>query len=172
MRSYERSTHDLSYAWRSTMGIGTLVPFLCEIGLPGDTWDINLVEKVLTKPTTGPLFGSYKMQMDVFTCPIRLYNALLHNNALNVGLDMKQVRLPKFMVSCPAACYPDKSNGNQWIQINPSSIFAYLGRRGFTGRKKGITFNATPEIAYYDIFKNYYANKQEENWYMVDYDGY
>lgn len=172
MRSYERSTHDLSYAWRSTMGIGTLVPFLCEIGLPGDTWDINLVEKVLTKPTTGPLFGSYKMQMDVFTCPIRLYNALLHNNALNVGLDMKQVKLPKFKISCPSACYPEKANGNQWVQVNPSSIFAYLGRRGFTGKKQGITFNATPEIAYYDIFKNYYANKQEEDWYMVDYDGY
>ena len=28
MHEYERSTHDLSYAWRSTMSAGTLVPFL------------------------------------------------------------------------------------------------------------------------------------------------
>ena len=28
MRSYNRSTHDLSYAWRSTMNVGTLVPFM------------------------------------------------------------------------------------------------------------------------------------------------
>ena len=26
LREYDRSTHDLSFAWRSTMGVGTLVP--------------------------------------------------------------------------------------------------------------------------------------------------
>jgi hypothetical protein len=36
------------------------------------------------------------MQLDVFTCPLRLYQAQLHNNALNIGLDMKKVKLPKF----------------------------------------------------------------------------
>ena len=38
---YERSTHDLSYLWRSTMAAGTLVPFMSEIALPGDTFDIS-----------------------------------------------------------------------------------------------------------------------------------
>ena len=33
MRSYNRSTHDLSYAWRSTMNVGTLVPFMSEIAI-------------------------------------------------------------------------------------------------------------------------------------------
>ena len=28
-------------------------------------------------------------------------------------------------------------------------------------------FNAIPTIAYYDIFKNYYANKQEEKFYTI-----
>ena len=31
-------------------------------------------------------------------------------------------------------------------------------------------YNATPIIAYYDIFKNYYANKQEENFYLMNYE--
>ena len=62
IRSYNRSTHDLSYAWRSTMNVGTLVPFMSQIALPGDTWEINLNEKVLTHPTVGPLFGSFKLQ--------------------------------------------------------------------------------------------------------------
>ena len=96
MRSYNRSTHDLSYAWRSTMNVGTLVPFMSQVALPGDTWDISLNEKVLTQPTVGPLFGSYKLQLDIFECPIRLYQAMLHNNALNVGLDTSKVKLPKF----------------------------------------------------------------------------
>jgi hypothetical protein len=73
LREYGRSTHDLSYAWRSPMGVGTLVPFMKILALPGDTFDIDLDTKVLTHPTVGPLFGQFKMQLDVFTCPIRLY---------------------------------------------------------------------------------------------------
>ena len=91
LKTYNRSTHDMSFAWRNTQSVGTLVPFMCEIGLPADTWDIELNSEVLTHPTVGPLFGSFKWQLDVFTCPIRLYNSLLHNNALNIGLDMSKV---------------------------------------------------------------------------------
>jgi hypothetical protein len=95
LKTYNRSTHNLSYAWRSSMGVGTLVPCMKLVGLPGDTFDIDIDTKVLTHPTVGPLFGSYKLQIDIFTAPIRLYNAMLHNNALNVGLDISKVKLPK-----------------------------------------------------------------------------
>jgi len=62
---------------------------------PGDTMEIDLTHQIMTHPTIGPLFGSYKVQADVFQCPIRLYNAMLHNNALNIGLKMSDVKLPK-----------------------------------------------------------------------------
>ena len=42
MHNYGRSTHDLGATWRSTMGSGTLVPFMSELALPGDKWDIDL----------------------------------------------------------------------------------------------------------------------------------
>ena len=32
---------------------------------------------------------------------------------------------------------------------------------------KNISKNALPILAYYDIFKNYYANAQEENFYII-----
>ena len=89
MHEYNRSTHDLSYTWRNTQSVGTLVPFICEVALPGDTWYIKLRTQMLTHPTMGPLFGSFKQQNDIFLCPIRLYNALLHNNTLNIGMDNK-----------------------------------------------------------------------------------
>ena len=98
MKKYRRSTHDLSYAWRNTQTIGTLVPFMCEIGLPGDTWELSTETSVLTHPTVGPLFGSFKLQGEYYVCPIRLYNGLLHNNALGVGLKMSQVKLPKLNI--------------------------------------------------------------------------
>ena len=85
------------------MSAGTLVPFLCEVALPEDTWDINLETDILTHPTLGPLFGSYKVQLDVFQAPIRLYNSRLHNNELGIGLDMSQILLPTITLKAPCA---------------------------------------------------------------------
>ena len=166
LKSYERSTHNLGYLWRSTMAPGTLVPFMVEPALPGDTWDIGLASEVLTLPTVGPLFGSFKLQLDVFQVPIRLYQAQLHNNKLYIGLSMEQIKLPLLTLKAndlnPASATPIDLQ-----QINPSSLLAYLGIRGLgksTTKGNAITrkFDATPFLAYWDIYKNYYANKQEE----------
>lgn len=169
MKNYERSTHNLSYLWRSTMSAGTLVPFLNQVGLPGDTFDIKLDCNIMTHPTLGPLFGSFKVQLDVFMCPIRLYNAALHNNKLGIGMNMAQVKLPYMKLTRPvltSTTPPDIDN----CQINPSCLLAYLGIRGIGQPKDGTTgrtFNALPLLSYYDIYKNYYSNKQEEIGFIV-----
>lgn len=164
LKTYNRSTHDLSYAWRSSMGVGTLVPCMKILGLPGDTFDINIDNKVLTHPTVGPLFGSYKLQVDIFTVPFRLYIAALHNNALNVGMDMSKVKIPIYKVEQKAGTkgLPEK------LTYSKSCILTYLGNRGqemreADGSTKLISqeFNTIPLLGYLDIFKNYYANKQE-----------
>lgn len=152
LRDYGRSTHNLNYAWRSTMGIGSLVPFMKVLALPGDTFNIQLDSKIMTHPTIGPLFGSFKFQADVFTCPIRLYNAMLHNNALGVGLDMKKVKLPKLRTT---------NEG----KTGSSSIWNYLGIKHINANEK---VNAVTYLGCLDIFKNYYANKQEENFYILN----
>lgn len=164
MRDYERSTHNLSYIWRNTQAPGTLVPCMKILATPGTTYKIKANSHILTHPTVGPLFGSYKFQMDIFTVPIRLYNALLHNNSLNVGLDMAKVKFPKFAITLGK-----DSSKTPW---SSSSLLAYLGFRN-KGREFSDSldfvhkFNAIPAIAYYDIFKNYYANKQEEEFYTI-----
>lgn len=159
LREYGRSTHDLSYAWRSPMGVGTLVPFMKLLALPGDTFDIDLDTKVLTHPTVGPLFGQFKMQLDVFTCPLRLYQAQLHNNALNIGLDMKKVKLPKFVQNYKTLegepLKKSKKSGK-------GSLAEYLGLKYEPIRDQVNNVNAVPYFAYYDVFKNFYANKQED----------
>lgn len=171
LHGFERSTHDLGYIWRSTMACGTLVPFMNIVGLPGDTFDINLSADIKTYPTVGPLFGSFKLQLDVFMCPVRLYMSKLHNNALGVGMDMKNVKLP--LVDMEALGINLNGNVDYNIQqINPSSLLAYLGVRGL-GRGKykenriRRRFNALPLLSYVDIFKNYYANKQEDEAFVV-----
>ena len=174
LKTYNRSTHDLSYIWRSSMAAGTLVPF-CKILLtPGDTMEIDLTHQIMTHPTIEPLFGSYKVQADVFQCPIRLYNAMLHNNALNIGLKMSDVKLPKIEVQINDTDATADLGMNKNTQIAESCILAYLGQRGYAGyivkpisNPLTIKRNAVPLLTYYDIFKNYYANKQEENFYTV-----
>lgn len=164
LHNYERSTHDLGYLWRSTMSPGTLVPFLSEVALPGDTFDINLEADFKTHPTIGPLFGSYKCQFDVFLAPMRLYNGKLHNNALGIGMDIASVKFPLARFT-GADVDPDVVADLDNAQIDPSSLPAYFGLRGVGIKKDGgaITrdFNAIPFLAYWDIYKNYYANKQE-----------
>ncbi|WVR22129.1 MAG: major capsid protein [Malazfec virus 4] len=160
LHGFERSTHDLGYIWRSTMSAGTLVPFMCEVALPGDTFDIFLDCDVKTHPTVAPLFGSFKVQLDTFSVPWRLYNSLIHNNALKIGRNMNQAKIPQIkMVSTAISASADVDNA----QVNPSSLFAYLGIRGVGSGTAGSEryFNAIPYLGYWDIFKNYYANLQE-----------
>ena len=174
LNNYNRSTHDLSSVCRTSAAVGTLIPTLYQLVLPGDTFPIKMRCHTLTHPTIGPLFGSFKQQNDFFFCPIRLYNAMLHNNALNIGLNMKQVKFPIFPI--PYSQYTDKtkmegSNDSLLNEVNPSSLVAYTGVRALsTLEPYGTnmrTLNCTKIMMYFDIFKNYYANKQEDKFYVI-----
>ena len=96
LHSYNMSNHDLSFVFRNTQSPGTLVPFMKMVAQKGDVFDIQLINKTLTHPTVGPLFGSYKLQHFVFTCPIRLYNSWLHNNRTGIGMKMSDIKFPTF----------------------------------------------------------------------------
>lgn len=166
--NFGRSSHNVGKIIRTSQACGTIVPYWCQIGLDGTTFYIDITTKVKTLPTTGPIFGSFKHQIDVFVIPIRLYIAALHNNALGVGLNMSKVLLPRFLVySANTSIYENDTNRGQ---VNPSSLLAYLGIKGFGHSEVNQYLRSFPAIfnlAYWDIFKNYYANKQEENAYVI-----
>lgn len=161
---FASSTHDLSRIWRSTMSAGTLVPFLSEVMTPGDEFYIDLNADCLTHPTVGPLFGSFKLQLDVFMIPLRLYNSLTHLNTLEIGLDMSKVKFPMLeMTAFPMEMevVPDIDTS----QINPSCVLAYMGLRGI-GLHESVSpqprrFNMVDLLMYWDTYKNYYAALQE-----------
>ena len=171
MHDYERSTHDLSRVWRSSATVGTLIPFLTEIGLNGDKFEIDLNAAVKTIPTIAPLFGSFKLQLDVFEVPMRLYNGLLHNNALRVGMNMAQAKIPQIEIGLRQHQATNRTLDIR--QFAPDCLMSYLGVRGLgLCRDAGADeikreFNAIPVLAYYDIFKNYYANKMEKIAYVI-----
>lgn len=166
--NFGRSSHNVGKIIRTSQACGTIVPYWCQIGLDGTTFYIDITTKVKTLPTTGPVFGSFKHQIDVFVIPIRLYVAALHNNALGVGLNMSKVLLPQFIVNTAnTSIYENDTNRGQ---VNPSSLLSYLGIKGFgfsSVNQYVRRFPAIFNLAYWDIFKNYYANKQEENAYVI-----
>lgn len=166
--NFGRSSHNVGKIIRTSQACGTIVPYWCQIGMDGTTFYIDITTKVKTLPTTGPVFGSFKHQIDVFVIPIRLYIAALHNNALGVGLNMSKVLLPQFQVyTANTSIYENDSNRGQ---VNPSSLISYLGIKGFGHSKVNQYLRRFPAIfnlAYWDIFKNYYANKQEEKAYVI-----
>lgn len=177
LENFGRSSNNLSKIVRTDQSFATIVPYYCEIGLTGDTFYINEIESIIrTLPTNGPIFGSAKFQVDVFCVPIRLYMSALHNNAMGVGLKMANIKLPKLWEPIVS----DNNVGNAKIDeylikhannYNPSSLPAYLGKRGLPintiNAEMQIKRQALFELAYWDIYKNYYANKQEEIGFVI-----
>lgn len=162
LREYDMSSQNLSYVFRSTMGVGMLVPFMKIVCQKGDIFDIKLTNKTMTHPTLGPLFGSFKLQHFIFTAGFRLYNSWLHNNRTGIGMKMSDIKFPLIYRG-------DTIDKNQNAKNNPSSLYSYIGWKG-TREKVGGEMarkNAIPVLIYLDIFKNYFANTQEDNFYMI-----
>ena len=170
LNNFERSTHDLSKVVRTTMGVGTLVPIYSNFGLPGDTFDFDLETMVRTLPTVGPLFGSFKLQVDFFQIPVKLYIAGLHMNLFNVGLQMDKMYMPMMEVNYRT---PKGRNASERKQgFEPSSLMTYLGIRGggntTTNEDESILYrNALMLLSYWDIYKQYYSNRAEKKGYYI-----
>ena len=165
MRDYDMSTHDISMVFRSSVGVGMLVPFCKILCQKGDIIDINLINKTLSQPTLGPLFGSFKLQHFLFFGGFRLYNSWLHNNRTGIGMKMSDIKLPMMYA---------KTSGSTTIAktiFSKSALYKYLGwsssRRTGTNATNGVYKNGVPLLLYLDIFKNFFANTQEKKFYML-----
>lgn len=165
MRDYDMSTHDISTIFRSSIGVGMLVPFCKILCQKGDIIDINLINKTLSQPTLGALFGSFKLQHFMFFGGFRLYNSWLHNNRTGIGMKMSDIKLPMMEAKTSGTTTKAKTN------ISASALYKYLGwtssRRTGANATGGVTKNGVPLLMYLDIFKNFFANTQEDKFYML-----
>lgn len=170
-----RSTHNVSRNWKSTIAPGLLVPCLKELVLPNDTYKIDIDTKIFTLPTTGPMFGSFKFQIDLFYAPFRLYNGALHNNALGIGQKMETIEFAQIQFPMMQSINKAKAGlAADWEtkDFSNSSLNHYMGypslpvtpNVSIAGGFKGFGVHY---LMYYDIFKNAYANKQEKNAYIM-----
>lgn len=176
LHGYGRSTHDVGFIYKGDQSCGTLVPVGCQLGTKGTTVEIELDTKTRTLPTVGPAFAAFKQQIDVFVAPIRLFVGPLHNNALGIGLHMQDIKFPRktYTINTIGQYKPTggwKSNINS-VQVSQDSLTAYLGIRGL-GQKYRTDATETREVQalfdmmYWQIYKNYYSNKQEGVGYVI-----
>lgn len=165
MRDYDMSTHDISTIFRSSVGVGMLVPFCKILCQKGDIIDLNLINKTLSQPTLGALFGSFKLQHFMFFGGFRLYNSWLHNNRTGIGMKMSDIKLPMMMAQTTGTATDAKTD------ISASALYKYLGwsksRRKGTNATQGVLKNGIPLLLYLDIFKNFFANTQEKTFAMI-----
>lgn len=165
MRDYDMSTHDISTICRTSLGVGMLVPFCKILCQKGDIIDINLINKTLSQPTLGPLFGSFKLQHFMFFGGFRLYNSWLHNNRTGIGMKMSDIKLPMMVAKTRGTTTKAETN------ISASALYKYLGwsksRRTGAKATEGVEKNGVPLLLYLDIFKNFFANTQEKKFYML-----
>lgn len=165
MRDYDMSTHDISTIFRSSIGVGMLVPFCKILCQKGDIIDLDLINKTLSQPTLGPLFGSFKLQHFMFFGGFRLYNSWLHNNRTGIGMKMSDIKLPMMKANTTG------TETSATTDISASALYKYLGwsksRRTGSNAKQGVLKNGVPLLLYLDIFKNFFANTQEKKFYML-----
>ena len=165
MRDYDMSTHDISTIFRSSIGVGMLVPFCKILCQKGDIIDIDLINKTLSQPTLGPLFGSFKLQHFMFFGGFRLYNSWLHNNRTGIGMKMSDIKLPMMKANTTGIATSATTN------ISASALYKYLGwsgsKRFGTKATEGVYKNGVPLLLYLDIFKNFFANTQENKFYVL-----
>lgn len=174
--NYGMNSFNQSRDWKSTMAPGILYPCFKEIGTNHGTFDIDIDAFVRTLPTVGPLFGSFKMQIDLFNVPFRLYQGVLHNNPVDIGLNMNRVYLPRLEFTTMDGGERPRVKGatEDDEQVSTNALLKYMGISGIGHSAQQQTVNmikrelqCVPELGYYDIFKNYYSNKQEENAYVI-----
>lgn len=149
--------HDLSHYLRTSMAPGLGYPICCIPCNPGDHHQLEFKHLMNTQAILNPLYGSYRLQICVFFAGVSLYVPKLWRNGTMIQstTGLLDVDFPIFQ---PAAHKP-------MYQVDPSSLPAFLGMGYHSGRFSSApnTFpvNLIPYLMYYDIFRHYYANRQE-----------
>lgn len=163
----KRSNFNLSKPWYSTLSPGFLNVVDVLECLPGDDINLSITSRIKSNPAIAPLLGSFKVRFFKFFAPMRNYVPPMNRNDLRTDFK-NNFELPVFSIS-------QKTDQEEFLQIvTPGSLLEQIGVPiGFNSRlgsSSGIRINAVPILAYYDIFRNYFLNPQEDTFPLESFD--
>lgn len=187
------SNFNMSKKVRTTMAPGCLYPIYNRHCLPGDKIEISLNSLVKTYPTLAPLMGSFKLQVDHFFVPWRLYVPPMRVNTRNelfpsptADRDGRPATGPWNDGKVAPSDFPLPYWSPQVLNTNlpsygnvvnlPGGLADFLGippdmtvptnlLSGDVADSNPLYLSALPYLAYWDIVRNYYVNDQENSAY-------
>lgn len=152
--------HDRSHYLRTSMAPGLGYPIYCREALPGDQIQLEFKHLMNTQAILNPLYGSYRLQICVFFAGTSLYIPRLWRNGF-MSSESRGILDVSYPIYNLQATKPI-------TRVHESSLPAFLGLGVGYGRfasgtpTKGGYINLIPYLMYYDIFRHYYANRQED----------
>jgi hypothetical protein len=160
VRAPKMAHHDRSHYLRTSMAPGLGYPIYCREALPGDQIQLEFKHLMNTQAILNPLYGSYRLQICVFFAGTSLYIPRLWRNGFMSAQSrgILDVPYPTYALSATKPI----------TRVHESSLPAFLGLGVGYGRfttsasTKGSVINLIPYLVYYDIFRHYYANRQED----------
>lgn len=192
----KHSNFNMSRANRFTMAPGLLYPFYWKPVMSQDICRWSWSSIVKTFPTVAPVMGSFKLQIDDFFVPYRLYVPEFQRNssliqyleASSAKSGFTDVVFPCFTFAATSSVFStpfrskDASQNTEGLPVAAGSVLNCLGfpvgaapaAPGTSGEQyslKGVRFNAMPILAFWDIYRNYYVNRQENAYAMMRADG-
>lgn len=179
----KQAHHNLSHFHRRTMAVGPLYPIACIPVNSGDVHDFNFESLVNTQALLSPLYGSFRLKIEVFFAGLDLYVPRLWRNG---QMRTKDGRLyapfPTLSLKYPYQAGIVQGDADYSASVlGGSSVFSGLGfgtnfgiwyRRGAGDQAvAGEAFNvwnAVPFLMYLDAYRRYYVNRQEEYCYFMN----
>ncbi|WGL31246.1 major capsid protein [Dipodfec virus UOA04_Rod_841] len=190
------SVHDLSREKRSTIHAGLNIPIYFKKMYPGDKFTLNLASLIQSNPMLSPLMGRYKLRTNVFFEPLsNLYGWLDNNKQLsteellnrrhhtfNIGDFVRFTSDSNDVYYSPASDLSDvlgsviPAGSSAMPGTARGGILDYVGvAPGFvcmdddSGDAYGSELCLDKVLAYLDIIRTYYVNRQEKTIPFVSY---
>lgn len=175
LHSFATSRHNITKTVRTNQAVGTCVPIYSRLLLKDNKLELDINASCFTNPTEGPAFAEYDVHINVFSAPLRLYQADLAINLLEEGENMDNVKFPLIKFTADKIDWA-KNPDNQ--QIGSSCVHKYLGTRGLGDALNPETQsevtryrNANNYLMYVDNWAQYYSVKPEGIGYVIHYTG-
>lgn len=153
-----RSLFNWSYKNRISADYGYLYPVgLWEV-LPDTHFELDVFAALSSNPTLAPLLGKIKFRLEAYYVEKAAYSTQLRNND-RLPLD-RNVPFP-IVTGRGGNYFSPRSSLVEFLQMYP------VGFDGLMFSSSGVEgayphMNAIPFIMYYDIYRNYYVNPQDE----------
>ena len=172
-----KSVQNLSLIKRTTLHPGLLIPIYSRKCLAGDRFTIDLRTLLQSQPLVSQLLGTFKLQASVFFDSDANYYGWMDNNTRLTTPDLLQkVRHQVDPSSLLSGAWTPSATYSAWLsrsannQVCNGSIWDYAGLpAGFVNRPDlggnpicdDFSLDAGFVLTYLNIFRNYYANNQE-----------